>query len=482
MGLSFNSKIPSFYSGFSPHKEIPSQEGEETAEKIHQWIGESDTFPSLAIPEQGETEELIGPSYEEIEGHEEEIEGYSPSAPSYEEVEGHVIPSAPSYDEVEGHVIPSAPSYDEVEGHVVPSAPSYEEVEAHASTAPSQETYTMPSQYAAIQGPYYPVQDSALISSNPPIESSSPEQHAVALAPKMQTTITGPKGPDSALAGALVALVSCTFATGAYAALRAGSYLVSAMTTAATGVATQATSMASSPPFSIVGAGLGLVTAATINKFVFEKLAKGNRERAVGIYMLVMGGCAVALKAGSYLVSPTTTTATEVAAQATPLATTTGAATQLASLTSPAVAIAAGVLGIATAVIVGKFVSRAVKRVGSLLSNPQVDPEIARKVENRINALYRQHLTYECEELDRELRETGMVAVPAVTGLLFGGFLGIAAGGCLGLLSVKICRAVSRTFPKHASKAAHSKEIQAEIRDLSAQIGKKAPKMRPHFQ
>ena len=71
----------------------------------------------------------------------------------------------------------------------------------------------------------------------------------------------------------------------------------------------------------------------------------------------------------------------------------------------------------------------------------------------------------------------GMIALPAMSGYLSGGFSGFGVGLLMGGLAVKVCRSASRSFDEYRNKAAKASAIRREVRSLSALIGIKEPKL-----
>lgn len=204
----------------------------------------------------------------------------------------------------------------------------------------------------------------------------------------------------------------------------------------------------------------------------------------------VTDAAAAAQTAANDLVKDARAVAADVSAVAADVVAIAGPAVATAAT---AVATAATTVGAATVAVgkpVGQFALGLLKGAGSLLFGAATgifreDPAVTRykrELQDRIEILYAQYTDIECDQMDYEIREITMTAVPALTGLVFGGVPGALLSGALGLLSGKMCRAYSRTLPQYAAKAARSAQIQAEIRNLSARLGQKAPRMRQLFQ
>ena len=125
----------------------------------------------------------------------------------------------------------------------------------------------------------------------------------------------------------------------------------------------------------------------------------------------------------------------------------------------------------------------AIKGAGGLVwdavaSAPQEDPVVTmrrQELEKKLERLEgrRNQLAYEQWELDR--RETGMVLLPAVTGWLFGGVVGLITGVVLSKMAQNVVRSTSRAFDLYRAKAEQSAQINAEIRSISYLLGRREP-------
>lgn len=119
------------------------------------------------------------------------------------------------------------------------------------------------------------------------------------------------------------------------------------------------------------------------------------------------------------------------------------------------------------------------------LSSESVDPEVLRRkqlLQKRVEKLFAAHLQLENEEGEYNIRELNLVMVPAMTGFVFGGFLGMFTGGLMGTIAKNVCRAASRCLPEYQMKRARAIQIQREIRTISALLGKKQPYLPFLFQ
>ena len=125
----------------------------------------------------------------------------------------------------------------------------------------------------------------------------------------------------------------------------------------------------------------------------------------------------------------------------------------------------------------------AIKGAGGLdwdavASAAQEDPVVTMRrqaLEKKLERLEgrRNQLAYEQWELDR--RETGMVLLPAVTGWLFGGVVGLITGVVLSKMAQNVVRSTSRAFDLYRAKAEQSAQINAEIRSISYLLGRREP-------
>lgn len=121
----------------------------------------------------------------------------------------------------------------------------------------------------------------------------------------------------------------------------------------------------------------------------------------------------------------------------------------------------------------------------SAVAGEPVDPEVLRRrqlAEARLQQLTADYRRLQAEEWEYDVRELAMSTLPAVTGYLFGGVFGLFTGGAMGYLTAKVFRSTSQAFSGYKQKGTLANQIRNEVRNLSALLGVKEPKLRPVFR